>query len=127
MNDPKLRIEDVNKNGEICPWVSANDTLDEVIALENTLAAVIEGLELPTLWSVLSDIKKQHQALTRGARIDVGFQNLAGTSKALQNKGVVSAIYQRFKNLFSSKHEKKPKPVKGLDGMYSFKGLSELI
>jgi ethanolamine ammonia-lyase large subunit len=61
----------------------ANDTLDEVIALENTLAAVIEGLGLPTRWSVLSDIKKQHEALTRGARIDVGFQSLAGTSKAL--------------------------------------------
>ena len=54
-----------------------------MIALENTLAAVIEGLGLPTRWSVLSDIKKQHEALTRGARIDVGFQSLAGTSKAL--------------------------------------------
>jgi hypothetical protein len=39
----------------------------------------------------------------------------------------VSANYQRFKNLFSSKHEKKPKPIKGLDGMYSLKRLSEVI
>jgi len=27
--------------------------------------------------------------------------------------------YRRFKHLFFSKHEKKPKPIKGLDGMYS--------
>jgi len=28
--------------------------------------------------------------------------------------------------LFFSKHDKKPKPIKGLDGMYSLKRLSEL-
>jgi hypothetical protein len=27
----------------------------------------------------------------------------------------------------SSKHEKKPKPIKGLEGMYSLKRLSEMI
>jgi hypothetical protein len=48
-------------------------------------------------------------------------------SGIIGSKEFVSAIYQRFKNLFSSKHEKKPKPVKGLDGMYSLKRLSELI
>jgi REP element-mobilizing transposase RayT len=39
----------------------------------------------------------------------------------------VSANYQRFKNLFNSKHEKKPKPIKGLDGLYSLKRLSEAV
>ena len=62
----------------------ANDALDEVMALENLLAAVIQRLELPTRWCVLSDIKKQREALIKGARVDVGFQSLAGTSKALQ-------------------------------------------
>ena len=61
----------------------ANDSLDEVIALENLLATIIERLELPTRWCVLSDIKKQREAMIKGARIDVGFQSLAGTSKAL--------------------------------------------
>jgi hypothetical protein len=42
-------------------------------------------------------------------------------------KKFVSTNYQRFKNLFYSKHEKKPKPIKGLDGIYSLKRLSELI
>ena len=39
-------------------------------------------LELPTRYCVLSDIVKQHQALAR-TRVDVGFQSLAGTSRAL--------------------------------------------
>jgi putative transposase len=43
------------------------------------------------------------------------------------SKEFVSAHYQRFKNIFASKHEKKPKPIKGLDGMYSLKRLSEAI
>jgi putative transposase len=43
------------------------------------------------------------------------------------SKEFVSINYQRFKNLLSSKHEKKPKPIKGLDGMYSLKRLSEAV
>jgi hypothetical protein len=34
---------------------------------------------------------------------------------------------QRFKHLFYSKNEKKPKPIKDLDGMYSLKRLSEIV
>ena len=48
-------------------------------------------------------------------------------SGIIGSKEFVSTNYQRFKNLFSSKHEKKPKPIKGLDGMYSLKRLSEMI
>jgi putative transposase len=43
------------------------------------------------------------------------------------SKKFVSANYQRFKHLFYSKHEKKPKPVKGLEGMYSLRRLSEIL
>ena len=43
------------------------------------------------------------------------------------SKEFVSSNYRRFKHLFYSKHEKKPKPIKGLDGMYSLKRLSEVI
>jgi putative transposase len=43
------------------------------------------------------------------------------------SKKFVSANYQRFKHLFYSKHEKKPRPIKGLEGMYSLKRLSEII
>ena len=48
-------------------------------------------------------------------------------SGIIGSKEFVSENYQRFKHLFYSKHEKKPKPIKGLDGMYSLKRLSEMI
>jgi len=46
-------------------------------------------------------------------------------SGIIGSKEFVSTNYQRFKNLFESKHEKKPKPIKGLDGIYSLKRLAE--
>jgi REP element-mobilizing transposase RayT len=48
-------------------------------------------------------------------------------SGIIGSKEFVAKNYQRFKHLFHSKHEKKPKPIKGLDGMYSLKRLSEMI
>ncbi len=48
-------------------------------------------------------------------------------SGIIGSKEFVAQNYQRFKHLFHSKHEKKPKPIKGLDGMYSLKRLSEII
>jgi REP element-mobilizing transposase RayT len=37
----------------------------------------------------------------------------------------VSVTYRQFKHLFQSRHEKNPKAVKGLDGIFSLKRLSE--
>jgi REP element-mobilizing transposase RayT len=48
-------------------------------------------------------------------------------SGIIGSKEFVAEHYQRFKHLFYSKHEKKPKPIKGLDGLFSLKRLSELI
>ena len=48
-------------------------------------------------------------------------------SGIIGTKEFVSINYKRFKDIFQSKHEKKPKPIKGLDGMYSLKRLSEVI
>jgi putative transposase len=45
-------------------------------------------------------------------------------SGIIGTKAFVAENYQRFKHLFQSKHEKKPKPVSGIDGMYSLKRLS---
>ena len=47
-------------------------------------------------------------------------------SGIIGSKEFVRNNYQRFKQLFQSKHEKKPKPIKGLDGMYSLKRLAEV-
>ena len=48
-------------------------------------------------------------------------------SGIIGSKKFVAENYKRFKHLFYSKHEKKPKPIKGLDGIYSLKRLSESI
>jgi ethanolamine ammonia-lyase large subunit len=61
----------------------ACDDVETVMRLENLLADVVKQLCLPTRWCVLSDIIKQTRARERGAKVDVGFQSIAGTSKAL--------------------------------------------
>jgi predicted RNA-binding protein YlqC (UPF0109 family) len=48
-------------------------------------------------------------------------------SGIIGSKEFVAENYQRFKHLFHSKHEKKPKLIKGLEGMYSLKRLSEVV
>jgi putative transposase len=48
-------------------------------------------------------------------------------SGIIGSKAFVDRIYQDFKDHFLSKHEKKPKVIRGLDGVYSLKRLSEAI
>ena len=48
-------------------------------------------------------------------------------SGVIGSKEFVSKTYMRFKHVFHSRHEKKPKAVKGLEGIYSLKRLSEVI
>jgi hypothetical protein len=48
-------------------------------------------------------------------------------SGIIGSKEFVSGHYRRFKDLFMSKNEKIPRPVAGLDGIYSLKRLSEVI
>ena len=60
----------------------AADDLDTIVRLEQLLEQAVRRLELPTRFCVLSDLVKQHAA-QRHTPVDVGFQSLAGTSKAL--------------------------------------------
>jgi hypothetical protein len=46
-------------------------------------------------------------------------------SGIIGTKEFVSENYQRFKDIFMSKREKIPRPVAGLDGIYSLKRLAE--
>jgi hypothetical protein len=46
-------------------------------------------------------------------------------SGIIGTKAFVSRLYQTFKEHFSSKHEKRPRVIKGLDDIYSMKRLSE--
>ena len=60
----------------------ASDDVETIVQLEDLLRRVVERLQLPTRYCVLSDIVKQTRARER-VPVDVGFQSLAGTSKAL--------------------------------------------
>lgn len=60
----------------------ASDDVETIVRLEELLHRVVRRLELPTRYCVLSDIVKQSSARAR-TQVDVGFQSLAGTSKAL--------------------------------------------
>ena len=60
----------------------ASDDVDTIIRLEQLLQSVVERLKLPTRFCVLSDIVKQTTARSQ-TKVDVGFQSLAGTSKAI--------------------------------------------
>jgi len=48
-------------------------------------------------------------------------------SGIIGTKEFVSQVYQGFRGYFSSKHEKRPKLIQGLSGVYSLKRLSETI
>ncbi len=48
-------------------------------------------------------------------------------SGIIGSREFVSVNYKKFKHLFLSKHEKKPKPVKGLAGVFSLKRFSENV
>jgi ethanolamine ammonia-lyase large subunit len=60
----------------------AGDSLETIIRLEDLLRTVVERFKLPTRYCVLSDMVKQADARAQTA-VDVGFQSLAGTSRAL--------------------------------------------
>ena len=48
-------------------------------------------------------------------------------SGIIGSKAFVERLYGKFKTHFSSKHEKRPKAIQGLEGVYSLKRLSEAI
>jgi len=48
-------------------------------------------------------------------------------SGIIGTKSFVAHHYQTFKHFFSSKHEKRPKRIHGMDGIYSLKRLSEAL
>src|SRR5205814_7885272 len=82
----------------------AADDVDSIVRLEKLLGRVVERLELPTRFCVLSDIVKQDAARAR-AHVDVGFQSLAGTSRALA--GLVGLDVDELGDL-----------ARGFDGLY---------
>jgi hypothetical protein len=48
-------------------------------------------------------------------------------SRVIGSKKFVKAHYQRFKGYFDTKKEKKPVPIKGLEGLFLLKRLASSI
>ncbi len=70
--------------------------------------------------------KKRGVEITQAGRLR--YRNRYFTdSGIIGSEAFVSTHYQRFKHHFTCKHEKKPKPIQGLSGIYSMKRFSELI
>jgi ethanolamine ammonia-lyase large subunit len=82
----------------------ASNDLETTIRLEELLGRVKERLALPVRYSVLSDMVKQDRARA-SAKVDVGFQSLAGTEKAL--RGMVGLGVEGLLSL-----------ARGFDGLY---------
>jgi ethanolamine ammonia-lyase large subunit len=82
----------------------ASDDVDSIVRLELLLKTVVDRLQLPTRYCVLSDIIKQTSARQR-APVPVGFQSLAGTSAALN--GMVGLDAEGITDL-----------ARGFDGLY---------
>lgn len=82
----------------------ASDDLDTIVQLERLLEGIVERLDLPTRYCVLSDLIKQDRARQR-TRVEVGFQSLAGSSRALMGMvGLdvegIAALAQGFEGLY---------------------------
>ncbi|HIJ95245.1 MAG TPA: ethanolamine ammonia-lyase subunit EutB [Desulfuromonadales bacterium] len=60
----------------------ASDDIETIIRTEKLLQRIVERLQLPTRFCVLSDMAKQSAARSL-TKVDVGFQSLAGTSTTL--------------------------------------------
>jgi ethanolamine ammonia-lyase large subunit len=82
----------------------ASDDVETIVRLERLLQGIVDHLALPSRYCVLSDIIKQTSARQR-TRVDVGFQSLAGTSKAL--RGMVGLDVDGLLEL-----------ARGFDGLY---------
>jgi hypothetical protein len=71
---------------------------------------------------VVAKERKKNFEVSRISRL--GYRTRYFTdSGIIGSKKFVAENHQQFKHLFYSRHEKKPKPIKGLEGMYSLKWL----
>ena len=71
---------------------------------------------------------QEHKSIEIGAIEKFRYRSRYFTdSGIIGTKTFVAQHYQRFKHLFSSKHEKRPKTIQGLGGIYSLKRLSEKL
>ncbi|GAB6095963.1 hypothetical protein JCM14469_22160 [Desulfatiferula olefinivorans] len=71
-------------------------------------------------------IKQERERNFEPSRIDrfMSRTRFFTDSGVIGSRAFVAEHYRQFKHVFQCKHEKKPKPIKGLDGIYSLKRLT---
>lgn len=128
------------------PFSHMEVKLDDLVPRRATRIVVVDegppdGLRLAEKAAeLLTGFGYSHVAIMEGginAWSTSGFELFSGVnvyrtryfidSGIIGTKEFVSHVYQAFKGNFSSKHEKRPRLIRGLNGVYSLKRLSESI
>jgi REP element-mobilizing transposase RayT len=73
--------------------------------------------------AIVEKEREQNYEPTRTARF-MNRTRYFTDSGIIGSRAFVADHYQQFKHIFQSRHEKKPKPIKGLDGIYSLRRLT---
>lgn len=80
----------------------AIDTVESTMRIWDVLNELKNTYEIPTQTCVLSHVRTQMEALSRGGKADLCFQSLAGTQKACEAFGITIEMLEEANALFRS-------------------------
>src|SRR6202041_398366 len=83
----------------------ATDSVDQVRAILDALARLIEAYDIPTQSCCLAHITTQLAALKRGAPVDLLFQSVAGTEAANRSFGITLSMLREGRDEILEHHQ----------------------
>ena len=96
----------------------ATDSVDQVRAILDALARLIEAYDIPTQGCCLAHITTQLAALKRGAPVDLLFQSIAGTEAANRSFGITLSMLREGRDEILDHHQTRNVAWKGSQVMY---------
>ena len=96
----------------------ATDSVDQVRAILDALARLIEAYDIPTQSCCLAHITTQLAALKRGAPVDLLFQSVAGTEAANRSFGITLSMLREGRDEILEHHQTRNVAWKGSQVMY---------
>ena len=96
----------------------ATDSVDQVRAILDALARLIEAYDIPTQSCCLAHITTQLAALKRGAPVDLLFQSIAGTEAANRSFGITLSMLREGRDKILEHHQTRDVAWKGSQVMY---------
>ncbi len=96
----------------------ATDSVDQVRAILDALARLIEAYDIPTQSCCLAHITTQLAALKRGAPVDLLFQSVAGTEAANRSFGITLSMLREGRDEILEHHQTRDIAWKGSQAMY---------